>query len=376
MSSSSFGPQQYQQPRPFPPQPQYQQPQPFGQAQGSWEDQPFGAPQPAQNPMPSPNAIPAQDPAPAPIPAGLQPRPFPSGTNPDGSRRSSAKQPADPRKPLYGANPGNAFVRFFSKYAVFSGRASRSEYWWMKFWGAVCSWIIPPLCAFAALLIALPLTSINSDDYGQWGPAIASAETIGLTLLVVAFIVWIVLLIPSLALRMRRLHDANLSGGWSAFWLVALILRDIVCLGAAGGILCYAVLASAPRAQARMILDGLYGIDANGIWNSVSHWDASTLAANSAFITALTVLIVATIVCGLAVLAFDLVVGLLPTRPAGTRFDRTEGKACAKKDSAPTDDDPADDDPINDNPTAEDPTADATAETAGTAEEPENTTEN
>ena len=125
-----------------------------------------------------------------------------------------------------------------------------------------------------------------------------------------------------------------------------------------------------------MILDGLYGIDANGIWNSVSHWDASTLAANSAFITALTVLIVATIVCGLAVLAFDLVVGLLPTRPAGTRFDRTEGKACAKKDSAPTDDDPADDDPINDNPTAEDPTADATAETAGTAEEPENTTEN
>ena len=32
--------------------------------------------------------------------------------------------------PLYGASFGEAVARFFMKYATFSGRASRSEYWW------------------------------------------------------------------------------------------------------------------------------------------------------------------------------------------------------------------------------------------------------
>lgn len=32
--------------------------------------------------------------------------------------------------PLYGASFPQAVSRFFRKYATFSGRASRSEYWW------------------------------------------------------------------------------------------------------------------------------------------------------------------------------------------------------------------------------------------------------
>ena len=32
--------------------------------------------------------------------------------------------------PLYGATLQQAVQRFFKKYAIFSGRASRSEYWW------------------------------------------------------------------------------------------------------------------------------------------------------------------------------------------------------------------------------------------------------
>ncbi len=33
-------------------------------------------------------------------------------------------------QPLYGASIGQAVSRFFKKYATFSGRASRSEFWW------------------------------------------------------------------------------------------------------------------------------------------------------------------------------------------------------------------------------------------------------
>ena len=32
--------------------------------------------------------------------------------------------------PLRGATFGQAFARFFKKYVIFHGRASRSEYWW------------------------------------------------------------------------------------------------------------------------------------------------------------------------------------------------------------------------------------------------------
>lgn len=33
-------------------------------------------------------------------------------------------------RPHYGVGPFGAVGRYFGKYATFSGRASRSEYWW------------------------------------------------------------------------------------------------------------------------------------------------------------------------------------------------------------------------------------------------------
>ncbi len=39
--------------------------------------------------------------------------------------------------PYYGAPIGAAVKRFFKKYTAFSGRASRSEYWWWTLVNAV-----------------------------------------------------------------------------------------------------------------------------------------------------------------------------------------------------------------------------------------------
>jgi hypothetical protein len=51
----------------------------------------------------------------------------------------------DPRsEPLPGATIAQAFVRFWTKYAVFTGRASRSEYWW---------WTLTFSVIYAVLLI-------------------------------------------------------------------------------------------------------------------------------------------------------------------------------------------------------------------------------
>ena len=40
--------------------------------------------------------------------------------------------------PLRGASFGQAFARFFKKYAIFHGRASRSEFWWWF----LANWVI------------------------------------------------------------------------------------------------------------------------------------------------------------------------------------------------------------------------------------------
>ncbi|MDQ0577416.1 hypothetical protein QFZ29_003639 [Agromyces albus] len=44
--------------------------------------------------------------------------------------------------PLYGASLGQAVSRFFRKYATFTGRASRSEYWWWALVGGVVSTVL------------------------------------------------------------------------------------------------------------------------------------------------------------------------------------------------------------------------------------------
>lgn len=79
----------------------------------------------------------------------------------------------------------------FSKYFVFKGRASRSEFWY--FW----------LLNFFITLTIL-ISSANS------------LPTLGLG----ALFIWVIMIIPGLAVGCRRLHDTGKSGWWQ---LVAFI---------------------------------------------------------------------------------------------------------------------------------------------------------
>lgn len=111
-------------------------------------------------------------------------------------------------EPLYGASFPQAVSRFFRKYATFSGRASRSEYWW---------WVL------ANVLVALAFNLVGSVTDSQWtsrpidvfspfasGGAFALASPVGAAFLIYATGI----LIPALALTWRRLHDIDRSGAW------------------------------------------------------------------------------------------------------------------------------------------------------------------
>lgn len=112
--------------------------------------------------------------------------------------------------PYYGASLSVAANRFFKKYATFSGRASRSEYWW---------WALISVVVGVALNI-LVSSGMGRDGYGNTVPG--PGAMLGIALIAL----WgLATLVPGLSLACRRMHDAGMSG-----WL--LLLAFVPFLGA------------------------------------------------------------------------------------------------------------------------------------------------
>jgi uncharacterized membrane protein YhaH (DUF805 family) len=94
---------------------------------------------------------------------------------------------------------GTAIATFWSKYAVFSGRARRSEFWFAQLFLLLVSF---------AIAIVFPGEGNNSAATNLW--ALAT-------------------LIPSLSIGARRLHDTGRSGK-NLFWLLLVIVGWIILL--------------------------------------------------------------------------------------------------------------------------------------------------
>lgn len=124
-------------------------------------------------------------------------------------------------QPYYGAPLGAAIRRFFAKYATFSGRASRSEYWWWVLTGAVVG----------AVLNALPTLTDGIRIEADGSTTLTGPHGVILGLI---WVVWAVgTFLPTFAVLVRRLHDANRSGFWiliGVFPLVGAIVLFVLTL--------------------------------------------------------------------------------------------------------------------------------------------------
>ncbi|WP_439692047.1 DUF805 domain-containing protein [Curtobacterium sp. SP.BCo] len=114
--------------------------------------------------------------------------------------------------PYHGISFGKAFTRFFKKYATFSGRASRSEYWWWYLWSVIIGTVGSIITGILTAATGTTTTTTSSTSVGF---STMSTNPLAGTAL---WIIGLALIIPTLALIVRRLHDANLSG------LLALLL--------------------------------------------------------------------------------------------------------------------------------------------------------
>ena len=87
----------------------------------------------------------------------------------------------------------NYYLEVLKKYTVFSGRARRAEFWWFT----LINWII-----------SLVLQGIDS--------AIGTEGILGL-------IYSLGVLLPSIAVAIRRLHDTDRSGWWLLLILIPIL---------------------------------------------------------------------------------------------------------------------------------------------------------
>jgi uncharacterized membrane protein YhaH (DUF805 family) len=112
-----------------------------------------------------------------------------------GAPQQAGSDPASAYTPAYAATPAaqigfaDAVRSVLTNYANFSGRARRSEYWWF--------------------ILAYSLASI-----------VAAIIDAALGAPVLEVIVILGLLVPSLAVGVRRLHDTDRSGWWLLLGLI------------------------------------------------------------------------------------------------------------------------------------------------------------
>ena len=95
-------------------------------------------------------------------------------------------------------NFGKAIATCMGKYGTFSGRASRSEYWWFYLFTVLMSW--------GSMIVAGAMFSFE-DPMVDLLPSIVS----------------LVFFVPAIAAGSRRLHDIGKSGWWQLLLLIPII---------------------------------------------------------------------------------------------------------------------------------------------------------
>lgn len=123
---------------------------------------------------------------------------------------------------------GEALKTCFKKYATFSGRARRSEFWWFS----VLNWLLSIASYAVVWWKMVKIDEIQGQvaevmfDEEKMAALTAQADSFDSTfylLMAIIGVIGLLLLLPSLAVAVRRLHDTGKSG-----WLLLAMIIPIV----------------------------------------------------------------------------------------------------------------------------------------------------
>lgn len=244
---------------------------------------PIQSPTSTQPQIPMDNALhvagdsPKKTASPFEVPVGPTAAPYGLQAEPPQVQEEAVTAAADGGHPLglpyYGCPMGDAVIRFFQNYAKFSGRASRSEFWWVVLATVIASTI------FVMLSAGLP---------GIMGNVFA-----------ILFIVFeLSIIVPSLALMTRRAHDSNMSGWWVFGYYAANALSGSLAVSAF------------IQAFSKMI------VMIENSNNSVSAFSQMSISSGAVTMMGVSSLL------SLVTLVLFFVITLRKPRPEGVRFDK------------------------------------------------------
>jgi|GEM_PF-1084864 len=121
------------------------------------------------------------------------------------------------------------YIGCFKKFAVFSGRARRTEYWMFYLGNIVIG------CASAVIrMVILPLV-VNVLGVGGFGISLTIVPVISFIIMGLGILYSLITFIPGLAVTVRRLHDSGKSGVWyliifiplaGIIWMLVLMATD------------------------------------------------------------------------------------------------------------------------------------------------------
>lgn len=114
-------------------------------------------------------------------------------------------------------------IRPLKRYAEFSGRSPRAEFWWFFLFTMIAYLIV------WFLLMGAVGASMSSANAGA-EPSVGMLGALGVGVIFIGLF-WLAIIIPTIALQVRRIHDLDRTGWWIGGYYLLYALYLAMSLG-------------------------------------------------------------------------------------------------------------------------------------------------
>ena len=114
-----------------------------------------------------------------------------------------------------------------SKYFCFEGRARRKEYWWFILINFIITMILFICWLAPTFKMGFEAAASGNTDFDQQGAILTMLKN---PFMYIYILYYMAMLIPGIAVLVRRLHDIGKSGFWAFFILGGSLLGNIASI--------------------------------------------------------------------------------------------------------------------------------------------------
>lgn len=119
------------------------------------------------------------------------------------------------------------FIKCFKQYADFSSRARRKEFWWFTVINFIIMliFIIGLMVPIFKMSYAVAMSGGDLEDFNEMEMVVTMLKN---PFIYIYLIYYLAVLIPSISVFVRRLHDIGRSGYWALLYFGVCLLAQIV----------------------------------------------------------------------------------------------------------------------------------------------------